>query len=65
MPKMKTLKSALKRFRSTESGKFKRKQSNLRHILTKKTSKVKRHLRKKILISKSDNMHVRAFFPYG
>lgn len=64
MPKMKTLKSAAKRFKGINSGKFKRKQSNLRHILTKKTSNRKRHLRTKILISKSDKNHVQSFFPY-
>lgn len=64
MPKMKTLKSAAKRFKSINSGKFKRKQSNLRHILTKKTSHRKRHLRSKILVSKSDKNHVQSFFPY-
>ncbi|QCI27098.1 50S ribosomal protein L35 [Buchnera aphidicola] len=64
MPKMKTLKSAVKRFRSTSSGEFKKKKSNLRHILTKKTSHRKRHLRSKNLVSKSDKNHVRFFFPY-
>ncbi|WP_343128271.1 50S ribosomal protein L35 [Buchnera aphidicola (Takecallis taiwana)] len=64
MPKMKTLKSASKRFKNINDGKFKRKQANLRHILTKKTSNRKRHLQKKILVSKSDTNHVRSFFPY-
>jgi large subunit ribosomal protein L35 len=45
MPKMKTNKGAAKRFKKTASGGFKRKQSHLRHILTKKSSKRKRHLR--------------------
>ncbi|MBU2393854.1 MAG: 50S ribosomal protein L35, partial [Gammaproteobacteria bacterium] len=39
MPKMKTNKGAAKRFKKTGSGGFKRKQSHLRHILTKKSSK--------------------------
>ncbi|QCI25892.1 50S ribosomal protein L35 [Buchnera aphidicola] len=64
MPKLKTLKSAAKRFKSIKSGKFKRKQSNLRHILTKKTSNRKRHLRSKILVSYADQRHVQSFFPY-
>ncbi|CAL4042194.1 50S ribosomal protein L35 [Buchnera aphidicola (Phyllaphis fagi)] len=64
MPKMKTLKSASKRFKSISSGQFKRKQSNLRHILTKKTSHRKRHLRVKVIVSKKDRMHVQSFFPY-
>ncbi|CAL4319008.1 50S ribosomal protein L35 [Buchnera aphidicola] len=64
MPKMKTLKSASKRFKVTASGQFKRKQSNLRHILTKKTSHRKRHLRPKIIISKGDKSYMQSFFPY-
>jgi len=46
MPKMKTKKSAAKRFTLTASGKVKYKKMNLRHILTKKSSKRKRNLRK-------------------
>ena len=44
MPKMKTNRGAAKRFRPTSSGRFKHKQSHLRHILTKKGSKRKRQL---------------------
>jgi large subunit ribosomal protein L35 len=43
--KIKTHKSAYKRFKKTKNGNFKHKQSFLRHILTKKTSKRKRQLR--------------------
>jgi len=46
MPKLKTNKSVYKRFKKTSSGNYKHKQSHLRHILTKKTTKRKRHLRK-------------------
>ncbi len=46
MPKMKTKKAASKRFTLTASGKVKYKKMNLRHILTKKTTKRKRNLRK-------------------
>jgi len=46
MPKMKTKKSAAKRYTLTASGKVKYKKMNLRHILTKKSSKRKRKLRK-------------------
>ncbi|HOX13877.1 MAG TPA: 50S ribosomal protein L35 [Spirochaetia bacterium] len=46
MPKMKTKKSAAKRFTLTASGKVKYKKMNLRHILTKKSAKRKRNLRK-------------------
>lgn len=64
MLKIKTLKSAAKRFKKTASGKFKRKQANLRHILTKKTTTKKRHLRSKILVSKGDLERVKSFLPY-
>jgi large subunit ribosomal protein L35 len=46
MPKMKTKKAAAKRFSLTASGKVKYKKMNRRHILTKKTTKRKRNLRK-------------------
>ena len=42
MPKMKTKKAAAKRYKLTASGKVKYKKMNLRHILTKKTTKRKR-----------------------
>ena len=45
MPKIKTVRGAAKRFKKTASGGFKRKQSHLRHILTKKTTKRKRQFR--------------------
>lgn len=46
MPKMKTKKAASKRYSLTATGKIKYKKMNLRHILTKKTTKRKRNLRK-------------------
>ncbi len=46
MPKMKTKRAAAKRFSFTANGKVKYKKQNLRHILTKKSSKRKRKLRK-------------------
>ncbi|VFP78066.1 50S ribosomal protein L35 [Buchnera aphidicola (Cinara cuneomaculata)] len=64
MPKIKTLRSAAKRFKKTASGHFKRKKANLRHILTKKDTNYKRHLRKKIIISASDHHRVSIFLPY-
>lgn len=65
MPKIKTLKSAAKRFKKTASGEFKRKQANLRHILTKKTTTKKRHLRPKILVAQGDIKKVKSFLPYA
>ncbi len=46
MPKMKTRRGAAKRFKLTSSGKIKRNKANKSHILTKKSPKRKRHLRK-------------------
>ena len=54
MPKMKTHSGAAKRFKKTASGGYKRKQSHLRHILTKKSSKRKRHLRNKEMVAEVD-----------
>lgn len=44
--KIKTIKSITKRFKKLKNGNFKHKQSHLKHILTKKTAKRKRQLRK-------------------
>lgn len=54
MPKIKTLRSAAKRFKVTGSGNIKRRKANLRHILTKKAPKRKRHLREMAEVHKSD-----------
>jgi len=58
MPKMKSNRGAAKRFRVTASGKIKRHSSHHRHILTKKSSKRKRNLRKESLVSKPDESRV-------
>jgi large subunit ribosomal protein L35 len=65
MPKMKTKKSAAKRFRVRASGTIKRGQAFKRHILTKKTTKNKRHLRGAVLVHKTDVKHVHAMMPYA
>ena len=54
MPKMKTNRSAAKRFRLTARGKVRRNQAFTRHILTKKTRKRKRHLRSTTLVAAAD-----------
>lgn len=51
MPKQKTHKGAAKRFKATATGKVKRGHSLHSHILTKKTTKRKRRLRKSTLVS--------------
>ena len=54
MPKQKTKRAAMKRFRLTGTGKIKRSQANKRHILTKKTTKRKNQLGKSALVSSAD-----------
>ena len=63
MPKLKNNKGAAKRFKKTGGGGFKRKQSHLRHILTKKSSKRKRHLRPLTAVHDSDTALVRQMLP--
>lgn len=66
MPKMKTKKSASKRFSLTGSGKVKYKKMNLRHILTKRSPKRKRQLREAGILSESEAAKVRKqMLPYG
>ena len=64
MSKIKTNRGAAKRFKRTGSGGFKRKQSQLRHILTKKSTKRKRHLRGKSMVHESDQVLVERLLPY-
>lgn len=52
MPKMKTRKAVKARFKVTGTGKLKRTHPGRRHILTKKSSKRKRHLKKQVLVDK-------------
>ncbi len=65
MPKMKTNSGAAKRFKRNASGGFKRGQSHLRHILTKKSSKRKRHLGEMLEIHPHDHRMVRRLLPYS
>jgi len=66
MPKMKTKKSAAKRFSFTGTGKVKYKKMNLRHILTKKSSKRKRKLRHAGILSDANVPVIRKqMLPYG
>ena len=64
MPKMKTHKGAAKRLKVTGSGKIKRAKAYKSHILTKKSSKRKRNLRKAGLISKGDYKRIKKVIPY-
>ncbi|MXP56330.1 50S ribosomal protein L35 [Pantoea sp. Mhis] len=64
MLKIKNIKSVTKRFKKTSSGNLKFKHANLRHILTKKSSKHKRFLRKKSMLSKGDLHLMMTCIPY-
>lgn len=59
MPKMKTKKSAKKRFKVTGTGKIKRFSQNHRHHLTQKAPNRKRRLRKATLVAKSHERMVK------
>ena len=63
--KLKSHSGAAKRFKKTASGGFKRKQSHLRHILTKKSSKRKAHLRPKTMVHKNDHGLVSRMLPFA
>ena len=65
MPKVKTKKSAAKRFKIRPGGSIKRSQAYMRHILTKKTTKRKRHLRGTTALHDSNRRQVRAMLPYS
>ena len=65
MPKLKTNRGAAKRFKKTAKGGFKRTQSHLRHILTKKSTKRKRHLRNSSMIAEADVKAVKQMLPYA
>ena len=59
MPKMKSNRGASKRFRVTASGKIKRHSAYHSHILTKKSAKRRRNLRKESQVSQADAPKVR------
>jgi large subunit ribosomal protein L35 len=64
MPKMKTNRGAAKRFKTTGTGKVVRGKAFANHILTKKTTKRKRGLRKTELVDSANMHHVRRLLPY-
>ena len=65
MPKMKTNRGAAKRFKTTGTGKIVYSKSNASHILTKKTTKRKRSLRKSDVLHKSTKGTVKKLIPYS
>ena len=64
MPKMKTRRAAAKRFKLTGTGKLKRNKAYKRHILTKKTTKTKRNLRKPAMTDKTNVKNMKKILPY-
>lgn len=65
MPKMKTNRSAAKRFKVTGKGGIKHRHAFKSHILTKKTAKRKRHLRHADMLQKGDRMRVKRMLGMG
>jgi large subunit ribosomal protein L35 len=65
MPKLKTHRGANKRVKVTAKGKFKRSKAFGRHILTKKSSKRKRNLKKSTLVVKSEFKKMKELLPYS
>lgn len=65
MPKVKTHRGAAKRFKVTGSGKVKFKRNGLRHILTSKSSKRKRALRRPDILTGADANNVKKLLPYA
>jgi len=62
---LKTNRAVRKRIRFSKTGKIKRTRANKGHILTKKSRKRKRHLRRAALVSRADQKRTRRFLPYA
>ena len=64
MPKLKTNRGAAKRFKATGTGKIKRMKAGKQHILTKKSQKMKRRLRKGTLLDSANMSATKKMLPY-
>ena len=64
MPKIKSNRSAAKRFKLTGTGKLKRNKAYKRHILTKKSAKTKRNLRKPTMTEATNEKNMKKILPY-
>ena len=64
MPKMKTSRAAAKRFKVTGSGKLVRNKAYKSHILTKKSQKRKRNLRKQTVLDETNVKNMKKILPY-
>ncbi len=65
MPKIKTKRAAAKRFSTTGTGKLKRNKAYKSHILTKKTTKRKRNLRKSAMTDSTNVKNMKKVLPYS
>ena len=63
--KLKTKRGAGKRFKLTGSGKVKRSKAYASHLLSSKTTKRKRRLRKNVVVDKRDSRNVKRLIPYA
>ena len=64
MPKMKTSRAAAKRFKATGTGKLERNKAYRRHILTKKSTKMKRQLRQAGIVDATNVKNMKKILPY-
>jgi large subunit ribosomal protein L35 len=64
MPKLKTHRGAAKRFKKTGTGKFKRSMAFKRHLLSSKTTKVKRQLSGTVVVAEADAAKIKRMLPY-
>ena len=64
MPKIKTHSGAKKRFRTTKTGKIKRAHAYTSHILTKKSTKRKRNLRKSTIVNDTNRKKCKRLVQY-
>ena len=65
MPKAKTNRAAMKRFRKTKSGLFKRNKLGKRHLMTAKSSKRRRQLKQSTQLSSPEQKRVEKMLPYA
>ena len=63
--KLKTNRGAAKRFKITAGGKVKRSRAYASHLLSSKTTKRKRRLRKNVVVDKRDSRNVKRLIPYA
>lgn len=65
MPKAKTNRAAMKRFRKTKNGKFKRNKLGKRHLMTAKSPKRRRQLKQGTYLSSPEQKRVEKMLPYA